>query len=329
MLEKFYPDSWVDSTYEIDYEYYYRMGYRGIIYDIDNTLVPHGADADDKAIALFKRLKSIGFDTMLLSNNKEERVKRFNKHIHSKYIFKANKPFEKGYKEAMRLMGTTSDNTLFIGDQLFTDVWGAKRLGIYCILSKPINPKEEIQIVLKRRLEKPVLKSYTKQDNVILIGFMGAGKTTIGEKLASRMNRRMIDTDAYIVAKEGMSINDIFATKGEEYFRELETNVIKELTKTTHNAIISTGGGMPLREENAKLLRKLGKVFYLKSEPGTVYERVKDSTDRPLLNVENPMERIVSLLNERNPKYKKASHVTIETDDKSVDEVVDFINKSK
>ena len=201
---------------------------------------------------------------MLLSNNKEERVKRFNKHIHSKYIFKANKPFEKGYKEAMRLMGTTSDNTLFIGDQLFTDVWGAKRLGIYCILSKPINPKEEIQIVLKRRLEKPVLKSYTKQDNVILIGFMGAGKTTIGEKLASRMNRRMIDTDAYIVAKEGMSINDIFASKGEEYFRELETNVIKELTKTTHNAIISTGGGMPLRDENAKLLRKLGKVFYLK-----------------------------------------------------------------
>jgi shikimate kinase len=229
----------------------------------------------------------------------------------------------------MRLMGTTSDNTLFIGDQLFTDVWGAKRLGIYCILSKPINPKEEIQIVLKRRLEKPVLKSYTKQDNVILIGFMGAGKTTIGEKLASRMNRRMIDTDAYIVAKEGMSINDIFASKGEEYFRELETNVIKELTKTTHNAIISTGGGMPLREENAKLLRKLGKVFYLKSEPGTVYERVRGSTDRPLLNVENPMERIVSLLNERNPKYKKASHVTIETDDKSVDEVVNIIYKSK
>ncbi len=325
MLEKFYPDSWVDSTYEIDYEYYYRMGYRGIIYDIDNTLVPHGADADERAIALFKRLNSIGFDTMLLSNNKEERVKRFNKHIHSKYIYKANKPFEKGYREAMRLMGTTSDNTLFIGDQLFTDVWGAKRLGIYCILSKPINPKEEIQIVLKRRLEKPVLKSYVKQRNIILIGFMGAGKTTIGERLASLMKRRMIDTDAYIVAKEGMSINEIFDKKGEEYFRKLETDVIKEITNTTHNAIISTGGGMPLRDENAKLLKKLGKVFYLKSEPDTIYERVKGSTDRPLLNVENPKERIVSLLKERSPKYENAANVTVETDDKDIEEVVDVI----
>ena len=82
---------------------------------------------------------------------------------------------------------------------------------------------------------------------------------------------------------------------------------------------------MPLRDENAKLLKKLGKVFYLKSEPDTIYERVKGLTDRPLLNVENPKERIVSLLKERSPKYENAANVTVETDDKDIDEVVDAI----
>ena len=160
MLETFYPDHEVDSAYEIDYEGLYAEGYRGIIYDIDNTLVPHGAPADERAIALFERLKRIGYQVMLLSNNKEPRVKMFHDSVKADYIYKAGKPRRDGYERAMRRMGTSPENTFFVGDQLFTDVWGAKKAGIVTYLVKPIHPKEEIQIVLKRYLEKIVLFFY-------------------------------------------------------------------------------------------------------------------------------------------------------------------------
>ena len=163
MLETFYPDHEVDSAYVIDYEGLYAKGYRGIIYDIDNTLVPHGAPADERAIALFERLRGIGYQVMLLSNNKEPRVKMFNDSVKAKYIFKAGKPGRAGYERAMKELGTTPENTLFVGDQLFTDVWGAKKAGIVSYLVKPIHPKEEIQIVLKRYLEKIVLFFYHKK----------------------------------------------------------------------------------------------------------------------------------------------------------------------
>lgn len=163
MLERFYPDHMRDSAYEIEYEELYGKGYRGIIFDIDNTLVPHGAEADRWAVELFERLHGMGFQTILLSNNKEPRVKTFNDKVRSQYIFRAGKPGRAGYEAAMKRMGTTRENTLFVGDQLFTDVWGAKRIGIVTYLVKPIHPKEEIQIVLKRRLEKIVLYFYRKK----------------------------------------------------------------------------------------------------------------------------------------------------------------------
>ena len=163
MLETFYPQNEVDSAYVIDYEGLYQQGYRGVIFDIDNTLVPHGAPADEKAVELFERLHKIGFQTMLLSNNKEPRVKMFNDAVGSKYIFKAGKPGRTGYVSAMKEMGTDAANTIFVGDQLFTDVWGAKRVGLVNYLVKPIHPKEEIQIVLKRYLEKIVLYFYHKR----------------------------------------------------------------------------------------------------------------------------------------------------------------------
>ena len=163
MLKTFYPDNEADSTYEIDFEALYEKGYRGIIFDVDNTLVPHGAPATEQAKAFFERLREIGYATMLLSNNKEPRVKGFADSVGSPYIFKANKPSKAGYERAMEQMGTTKETTLFVGDQLFTDVWGAKRTGIMTYLVKPIHPKEEIQIVLKRRLEWIVLYFYHKQ----------------------------------------------------------------------------------------------------------------------------------------------------------------------
>lgn len=162
LLECFYPDVYVNSAYEIDFETLYEKGFRGIIFDIDNTLVPHGAPADERSINLFDRLRRIGFESVLLSNNKEPRVKTFNDKVHSRYLYKAGKPARKGYLAAMELMGTAPDTTLFVGDQLFTDVWGAKRAGILTYLVKPIHPKEEIQIVLKRRLERIVLFFYKR-----------------------------------------------------------------------------------------------------------------------------------------------------------------------
>lgn len=160
MLERFYPDCEADSAYEIDFEALFKEGYRGVIFDIDNTLVPHGAPATKEAKAFFVRLKEIGLSTMLLSNNKEPRVKSFADEVKSPYIFKGGKPAKGGYEKAMERMGTNMSNTIFVGDQLFTDVWGAKRMGIRNFLVKPIHPKEEIQIVLKRYLEKIVLNSY-------------------------------------------------------------------------------------------------------------------------------------------------------------------------
>lgn len=164
MLQRFFPDNEADSAYEIDYEKLYQKGYRGVIFDIDNTLVPHGAPANEKAVALFERLRSIGFDTMLLSNNKEPRVKSFHDSVQSKYIFKAGKPGLSGYRRAMAEMGTAAETTVFVGDQLFTDIWGAKKAGIVTYLVKPIHPKEEIQIVLKRVLEKAVLYFYHRKE---------------------------------------------------------------------------------------------------------------------------------------------------------------------
>lgn len=163
MFDRFFPDAYVASTYVIDFEKLYEEGIRAVIFDIDNTLVPHGAPADDRAKALFSRLKKIGYQCCLISNNQEPRVKMFNEEIQVNYIYDAHKPSTKNYKKAMERMGTDVTNTIFVGDQLFTDVWGAKRAGIRNILVKPIHPKEEIQIVLKRYLERIVLHFYKKK----------------------------------------------------------------------------------------------------------------------------------------------------------------------
>lgn len=163
MFDYFFPDAVQESTYEIDFDRLYAEGYRGVIFDIDNTLVPHGAPADERAKELFAHLKALGFSCCLLSNNKLGRVKMFNDDVNVHFIEDAHKPSTKNYIKATRLMGTKKSNTVFVGDQLFTDVWGAKRAGIRNILVRPIHPREEIQIVLKRYLEKIVLFFYYRK----------------------------------------------------------------------------------------------------------------------------------------------------------------------
>lgn len=163
LVERFYPDFYLDSTYSIDFDGLAKEGYRGVLFDIDNTLVPHGAPADARALRLFAHLREIGMDYCVISNNQLPRVKSFADAIQGKYIEDAHKPSTRNYKRAMEMMGCTPKDALFVGDQLFTDVWGAKRAGMRTILVKPIHPKEEIQIVLKRYLEKIVLYFYEKE----------------------------------------------------------------------------------------------------------------------------------------------------------------------
>lgn len=163
MFDLLYPDAWVASTYDIPFEKLYKKGYRAVIFDIDNTLVPHGAPADERAEAFFKRLDAIGFRYALISNNKGPRVEQFNKNIHAYTVCNAHKPSVENYVKAMALMDVEKEQCLFVGDQIFTDILGARRAEIYSILVQPIHPKEEIQIVFKRKLEKIVLHFYKKK----------------------------------------------------------------------------------------------------------------------------------------------------------------------
>ena len=163
MFEPFYPQEIWDSTYDIPFETWKDRGIKGVIFDIDNTLVPHGAPADARAEQLFQRLDAIGFQYALISNNKGPRVEMFNKNIHAYTVCNAHKPMTENYLKAAFLMDVPKEKVLFVGDQIFTDILGARRAGIYSILVQPIHPKEEIQIVLKRKLEKIVLSFYKKK----------------------------------------------------------------------------------------------------------------------------------------------------------------------
>jgi shikimate kinase len=158
--------------------------------------------------------------------------------------------------------------------------------------------------------------------NVILIGFMGCGKTTIGYKLSYRLRKAVIDTDKEIEKEEKRSISDIFAAEGEEYFREQETACLRKMTRTVNNQIISVGGGLPMREINRELLHQLGQVVYLRASAETIYQRVKNDTTRPLLQGGNPQEKIKNLLNERQTNYESAADIIVDVDGKDFEQIV-------
>lgn len=159
-MSKLYPSEYLNSTYDIDYEAMYESGYRGIIFDIDNTLVGHGAPQDARSLALLERLDKIGYKVAVVSNNREPRVSSFANEAGLFYVYKAAKPAGKGYKQATEIMDVDLDKVFCVGDQIFTDVWGANRAGLHNILVKPLGKDTEIQIVLKRVLEKIVLFFY-------------------------------------------------------------------------------------------------------------------------------------------------------------------------
>lgn len=166
-----------------------------------------------------------------------------------------------------------------------------------------------------------------QKKNIVLIGFMGCGKTSVGIKLSYRLKHTFIDTDKQIERKQGRSISEIFASDGEAAFRQMETDCIKELIadKGSSMQIFSTGGGTPVKEENRELLKQLGTVVYLKISPDVVYNRLKGDTTRPLLQTVNPKARIEELLGSRKEAYESAADLIIEVDKKSLEEVVEEI----
>jgi len=159
--------------------------------------------------------------------------------------------------------------------------------------------------------------------NIVLTGFMGTGKTTIGRALAKKLQMRLVDIDEEIEKEQKMSINDIFSRHGEPHFRDIETAMIQELSRD-NNIIISTGGGAVLRDENMEALKENGIIFCLNATAETILERTGRSQDRPLLKVENPNEKITELLAYRRPFYERAG-IMIETDGKTHLEVVQEI----
>lgn len=167
-----------------------------------------------------------------------------------------------------------------------------------------------------KRVQARKLFSY----NIILIGFMGAGKSTISDYLNTMFAMDVIEMDQIIAEREEMSIPDIFDTYGEEYFRNLETNLLVEM-QARKNTVVSCGGGAALREKNVAEMKKNGRVVLLTASPATILERVKDSDERPLLNGNKNEGFIGELMEKRREKYEAAADVVIHTDNKTVLEI--------
>ena len=160
-------------------------------------------------------------------------------------------------------------------------------------------------------------------DNIYLVGFMGSGKTTVGKILAHKIDKAFIEMDEVIEADTGKPITEIFAQEGEAHFRRLENKLLRDLS-VRKDLVVSCGGGLICNEENLRILKETGKVFFLRASAKVVYQRTKHHTHRPLLNVDNPLGAIEELLKERNHFYTQA-HYTIDTDNISAEEVADSI----
>ncbi len=168
-----------------------------------------------------------------------------------------------------------------------------------------------------------------KKENIILVGFMGCGKTTIGKKLAKAFGYEFLDTDAMIEEQQGKRISDIFAQEGEEAFRQMETELLMQLRREAVGKIIATGGGMPMREENRRLLREVGTVVFLEAEFDTILERLQNDTTRPLAEGEDREKRLRPLYELRYPLYKEAAEVCVDTEGKSFYAIIQELEQYK
>jgi len=166
-----------------------------------------------------------------------------------------------------------------------------------------------------------------KNRNIILIGYMGSGKSTVGRKAARAVEYNFLDTDALIEKEEGMTIAKLFEEKGEPYFREKETETIRNLIAEPKGNIIATGGGLPMKESNAELLKELGTVIYLKAGTDTLMKRLSGDTARPLLKNGDLREKIETMLAIRGPVYEATADLVLQTDNMSFYEIICQIEK--
>ncbi len=165
--------------------------------------------------------------------------------------------------------------------------------------------------------------------NIILVGFMGCGKSTIGRLISKQLNYPLLDTDSIISSEIGSPISEIFKLHGEEYFRDLETSLLQKISANNNGRqIISTGGGLPIRSENRQLLKSLGFVVWLQASTDIILARTKNSTHRPLLQTPDPHATIDALLKQRNEIYSNCAHLTIQTDELDADETAHGIIES-
>lgn len=148
--------------------------------------------------------------------------------------------------------------------------------------------------------------------NIFLVGMMGAGKTTLGKALAKKLQREFIDTDKVLVERTGVSVNTIFEIEGEEGFRRRESAVLAELAQRP-GCVIATGGGAVLSEENRRVMRENGTVVYLRARLDSLWERTRQDTSRPLLRTPDPRATLADLLEKRDPLYRDAAHVIVDT----------------
>ena len=164
-----------------------------------------------------------------------------------------------------------------------------------------------------------------RKPNIVLVGFMGTGKTSIGRRISSQLRMRYVDTDEIVERDSRRRISDIFAEDGESAFRELESEAVRKVSKL-HNHVISTGGGVVLKEANMTELKRNGVVFCLTATPEEIYRRVGHQTHRPLLQTPDPLVKIQSMLAERRPYYAEADH-TISTTGRSFGEIIMHIKR--
>lgn len=162
--------------------------------------------------------------------------------------------------------------------------------------------------------------------NILLIGFMGTGKTTVSRQLSLITGMEEIDMDAYIVKHENLSISDIFDRFGEDYFRDKETQYLKEILRNK-DVIVSCGGGVVVRDENVEYMKGAGTIVLLNAKPETIYARVKDSKERPILNGNMNIEYIRQLMNRRKERYLSVADIIVETDNKSAMDIAKEIVK--
>lgn len=166
-----------------------------------------------------------------------------------------------------------------------------------------------------------------KPQNVILIGFMGSGKSTLGQKIAKGLHFDFVDTDELIVASAGKSIREIFADDGEDSFRIHETSILGSLAGRS-GLVISTGGGIILRPENRAILKQLGFIVWLDAPEEVIADRVSRNSNRPLVQTENPRETIARLLDQRRPLYSETAHLSVDTGELDLEEAVHGIIES-